>query len=62
MKINKINNYNSTSNTVYALGLIGAAFYYIQHAATFLLGVFGIVNAIFWPALLIYKLFELLKL
>jgi len=41
---------------VYGLGLVGAAVYYIQHATTFWMGVMGIVKAIVWPALLLYKL------
>jgi hypothetical protein len=41
---------------VYGLGLIGAALYYIQHANTFLAGIAGLLKAIVWPALLIYKL------
>jgi hypothetical protein len=53
---------SSTSGFVYALGFIGAAFYYIMHATTFWIGVLGIIKAIFWPAILIYKIFEILKL
>ena len=41
---------------VYGLGLIGAAFYYIQHAATFMAGVVGILKAIVWPAFVVYHL------
>jgi hypothetical protein len=41
---------------VYGLGLVGAAVYYIQHASTFWMGVMGIVKAVVWPALLLYKL------
>lgn len=41
---------------MYGLGLVGAAVYYIQHASTFWMGVMGIVKAVVWPALLLYKL------
>jgi hypothetical protein len=44
------------------LGLIGAVIYYVQHAAGFWAGCAGIVKAIFWPALLVYKLLENLKM
>ena len=47
---------------VYGLGLIGALVYYLQHASTFSEGLLGILKAIVWPALLIYKLIEVLKI
>lgn len=47
---------------VYGLGLLGAAVYYFQHATTFWMGVLGLLKAIVWPALLVYKLLELLKM
>lgn len=46
------------SSAVYGLGFIGAAVYFIVHATSFWMGVWGIVKAIFWPAFLIYKLME----
>ena len=53
---------NDISNIIYGMGFIGAAIYFIQHAATFWAGIFGVFKAIFWPAILIYKLLELLKM
>ena len=53
---------NAASAPLYGLGLIGALVYYIQHAATFWAGVLGIFKAVFWPAMLIYKLLEFLKM
>ncbi len=47
---------------VYAFGLIGAAVYYIQHAATFGAGVIGLLKAIAWPALVVYHLLGFLKM
>lgn len=41
---------------VYGLGLIGAAVYYIQHAATFSSGALGLLKALVWPAFVVYKL------
>lgn len=43
----------------YFLGLIGAAVFYIQQAATFGAGVIGFLKALVWPAFLVYHLFGL---
>jgi hypothetical protein len=56
------NIYRNASEAVYGLGVIGALVYYIQHAATFVIGVLGVLKAIVWPALVVYKLLEFLKL
>lgn len=50
------------SSAVYGLGLVGALVYFLQHATTFGSVVIGILKAIVWPAIVIYKLFELLKI
>jgi phage-related protein len=42
---------------LYCLGIIGAAIYYIQHAATFWAGVIGVLKAVVWPAFLVYHAF-----
>ncbi len=49
------------SGAVYGLGFIGAAVYFIGHAASFWGGVLGFLKALVWPAFLVYKLFEFLK-
>jgi hypothetical protein len=51
---------NQTSSAVYGLGLIGAAVYFISHAATFTAGVIGFLKAIVWPAFLVYYAFQFL--
>ena len=51
---------NGVLGGAYGLGLIGAAVYYIQHAATFGEGVIGFLKALVWPAFLVYKLMEYL--
>ena len=43
------------AGAVYGLGLIGAAIYFISHAATFWMGVLGFLKAIVWPAILVYE-------
>lgn len=47
---------------VYGLAFIGAAVYYISHAATFGAGVIGVLKALVWPAFVIYKLMDFLKM
>jgi hypothetical protein len=47
---------------VYGLGLIGALVYYIQNATSFVDALWGIVQALLWPAFLIYHVLDLLKL
>ena len=44
----------------YVLGFIGALVYFIQNADGFWVGVLGILQAIIWPVLLIYKALEAL--
>jgi len=60
MKCKKMHK-GGTSGAIYGLGLIGAAIYYIQHATTFWMGVLGVLKAIVWPAMLVYKALEFLK-
>lgn len=50
------------AGAVYGLGLIGALFYFIQHATSFTDGLVGILQSIVWPAILVYKALELLKM
>jgi hypothetical protein len=45
---------------VYGLAFIGAAVYFIGHAATFGAGVLGFLKALVWPAFLIYELMKFL--
>ena len=51
-----------TFGGIYGLAFIGAAVYYVQHSATFWEGALGILKALVWPAMLMYKLFEYLKM
>jgi len=47
---------------VYGLGLIGALVYFIKTATGFWIGVLGVLKAIVWPAILIFKALEVLGL
>jgi len=50
------------SSAIYGLAFIGALIYFIQHATSFGTACLGVLKAIVWPAILVYKLLELLKL
>lgn len=52
----------TTSEAVYGLGFIGAAIYYVLHTHGLWPLVFGLIKAVLWPAFLIYRIFELLKM
>ena len=54
---NQVKN-NPQSGAVYGLGFIGAAVYFISHAATFWMGLLGVLKAILWPAFLVYEAFK----
>jgi len=49
-------------DAVYGLGVIGAAIYFISHAATFWLGVLGLLKAFVWPAFLVFAALKSLGL
>jgi len=55
-------NVAGVSSGVYGLAFIGALVYYIQHAETFAMGLYGFVKAMLWPAFVIYRLLEYLKM
>ena len=39
----------------YFLGILGAAVYYIKAATTFWAGVVGFLQALVWPAIIVYE-------
>lgn len=42
------------------MGFIGSAVYYVQHATTFWMVALGLAKALFWPAMIVYKVLPLL--
>jgi hypothetical protein len=58
----KKNIYRNAPDAVYGLGFSGALVYFIQHATTLAIGLFGVLKAIVWPAIFVYKLLEFLKM
>ena len=47
---------------IYGLAFIGALIYFIQHATSFWNGALGVLKALVWPAILIYKALQFLGL
>jgi hypothetical protein len=52
----------SVSGPIYGMAFLGALVYYIHMATGFWEGVLGVLKAVFWPGVLIYKVYELLKM
>jgi hypothetical protein len=52
----------NASNAVYGLGLIGSLIYFIQHASSFWMGIVAFFEALVWPAIVVYKILEWLKM
>lgn len=50
------------NGAIYGLGMIGAAVYFIQHSTGFWSGVLGLLKAFAWPAMILYKVLDLLKM
>jgi len=57
-KKNRYYGKRSGGDAVYGLGMIGSAIYFIQHASGFWPGVLGVLEAIVWPVIVVYKLLE----
>lgn len=53
---------HSEGNAIYGIGVIGALFYFLQGANSFNTIIIGIGKAIFWPAIVLFKLLGLLHL
>ena len=47
---------HSKGGAVYGLGFIGALVFYLQSATSFGIVILGILKAIVWPAMLVFKL------
>ncbi|HVZ11806.1 MAG TPA: hypothetical protein VG965_02135 [Patescibacteria group bacterium] len=60
-KVKIVNKNVGGGGAFYGMGFIGAIIYFMQHAASFSDVIIGIIKAIFWPALVVYKILEILK-
>jgi len=54
--------HNAGGGAIYGIGIIGALIYFLQHANSILDGIVGIIYAVFWPAVVVYKVLELFKM
>ena len=52
----------ATMSGIYFLAFFGAVVYYIQHATSFLDGLLGVLKALVWPAMIMYKVLALLQM
>lgn len=59
---NQVKKMGEQGSAIYGMAFIGALIYFIQHATSFWGGVLGFFKAVFWPAVVIYKVLEQLKL
>jgi hypothetical protein len=48
--------------STYGLAFLGAVIYFIQHSTSFWMGVLGVIKAIVWPALVVYKVLDFFKM
>ncbi len=49
-------------SAIYGLAFLGGAVYYIQNAQSFWQGLLGVLKALLWPGVLMYKILEALKM
>jgi hypothetical protein len=49
---------HSDCGTLYILGVLGAAIYFVKASHGFWDAALGILKAFFWPAFLVYRLFQ----
>jgi hypothetical protein len=49
---------NAAGGSIYGLGLIGAAIYFISTATGFWMGVLGFLKALVWPVFFVYESFK----
>jgi hypothetical protein len=54
--------HNCGGGAIYGLGVVGAMFYFLRGAVTFIAVMTGIGKAIFWPAFVIFRLLTYLQL
>ena len=50
------------AGAVYGLGFLGAVVYFVQSATGFWDGVLGVLEALVWPAFMVYELARFLKM
>lgn len=61
-KKRRMNNHQAVGGGVYGLAFVGALIYYLQRATSFWDGVYGVLQAMLWPAFLVHKLLDFLQM
>lgn len=64
-KVHHKHNHNYSGghgDAIYGLSVIGALFYFLQNAGNFQEVLMGIGKAVFWPAILMFKLLTYLQM
>ncbi len=51
---------HGSGGALYFVGFLGALYYYLTTATSFLAGVIGLVKALLWPAFMVYGLLNYL--
>ena len=51
---------SKSSGCSYGLGVLGAAIYFISTATSFWGGVFGLLKALVWPAIVVFEVLKFL--
>jgi hypothetical protein len=51
---------DSAGGGIYGLGFLGALFFFIRNADSVGAFLLGLMHALFWPAVLVYELFQFL--
>lgn len=52
---------SSALGGAYGLAFLGALIYYLQQAENLWMGLLGLLKAIIWPTIVVYKLLEYLQ-
>lgn len=51
---------HGSGGALYFVGFLGALYYYLTTATSFLAGVIGVVKALLWPAFVVYGVLKFL--
>ena len=61
-KLSKWHHAGGGSGAVYGMGVLGGLIYTVIHLTSFTGLILGVVYSLFWPAFLVFKAFEMLKI
>jgi hypothetical protein len=61
-EVKVINKYNGPGGWIFFAAWLGALFYFLEQAHTFTESIMAFLKSVIWPALVLYRVLELLKL